>query len=289
MKRKREPFTDNSSWKRDALELFEDGFSLRFASEEMRKDRDIVLEAVQNNGLDLEFASDELKRDKSIVLEAVEQNGWAFKYAAGVLKTDRDIILKAATDNGWIYDHIPKEMLIDDSGILSAVIEDLVDDSYRLYNELDVSNAKEMNNTVERILEIMDKLDHILYTYGFWDIETSGDITSIVVECFMVLLDKALDFSKDHEHNFWKVMDQAVHCFRCISLNEVFYSPNTIYIGDATPPGSLKDDEETILKSVHQIGMLLYFASENLKNNKKIVLEAVKTYGHGLEWASEEL
>jgi hypothetical protein len=39
---------------------------LEFASEELRRDRDIVMAAVQQDGSALEFASEELRRDSVI-------------------------------------------------------------------------------------------------------------------------------------------------------------------------------------------------------------------------------
>lgn len=48
-------------------------------TEQDRADKDIVLMAVRINGLDLEFASEELKSDNEVVLEAMKQNGNAFR------------------------------------------------------------------------------------------------------------------------------------------------------------------------------------------------------------------
>ena len=51
----------------------QNGDALRFASEERKRDWEVVIEAVKLNGWALQFASVELKRDREVVIEAVRQ------------------------------------------------------------------------------------------------------------------------------------------------------------------------------------------------------------------------
>eukprot|EP00971_Amphidinium_carterae_P264976 5256374-Amphidinium_carterae.1 len=44
---------------------------------------------------ELRFAAEECKADREIVLAAVKQNGYALQYAAGDCKNDREIVLAA--------------------------------------------------------------------------------------------------------------------------------------------------------------------------------------------------
>ena len=74
--------------------------SLQFASEELRADRAVVLQAVRQNGLALQFASDELRADRDVVLVAVRQNGSALQFASDELRADRDVALVAVRQNG---------------------------------------------------------------------------------------------------------------------------------------------------------------------------------------------
>ena len=69
--------------------------ALEHASDALKDDREIVLEAVKQNWLALEYASAALKDDREIVLEAVKQDGSALRFASAVLKNDREIVLKA--------------------------------------------------------------------------------------------------------------------------------------------------------------------------------------------------
>ena len=69
--------------------------ALKYAADELKKDREIVLAAVKNDGLALEYAADELKKDRDFILAAVKINGLALEYASDELKKDRDIVLAA--------------------------------------------------------------------------------------------------------------------------------------------------------------------------------------------------
>ena len=44
---------------------------------ELKRDREVVIEAVTQHGRALRFASEELKHDREVVIEAVRQNGGA--------------------------------------------------------------------------------------------------------------------------------------------------------------------------------------------------------------------
>ena len=71
------------------------GHALRYASEQLRGDREVVLAAVRQNGWALEYASGQLKGDREVVLAAVKQNGDALCYASPQLRSDREVVLAA--------------------------------------------------------------------------------------------------------------------------------------------------------------------------------------------------
>ena len=51
----------------------------------------------------------------------------------------------------------------------------------------------------------------------------------------------------------------------------------------------LKNDKEIVLKAVQQYGIALQYASNELKNDKEVVLKAVQQNGFALTYASDEL
>ena len=56
--------------------------------ESLKKDKEVVLEAVKQHGGALQYANESLKKDKEVVLEAVQQHGWTLQYADESLKKD---------------------------------------------------------------------------------------------------------------------------------------------------------------------------------------------------------
>ena len=61
-------------------------FVIKHALNELKGDKEVVLEAVKQNGHALQYASVELKNDKEVVLETVKQDGGALYCASDELR-----------------------------------------------------------------------------------------------------------------------------------------------------------------------------------------------------------
>lgn len=125
--------TINNPLKVEALQQIGEGtFSLRTASVELKKDKDVVLEAVSENGEALQFADASLRGDREIALEAMKTNGWALKYADDRFKQDRNFVLEVikqqSTNPGRyssILPHLPQKLLQDEELVLNALKKEL--------------------------------------------------------------------------------------------------------------------------------------------------------------------
>merc|ERR1739845_27643 len=73
---------------------------LRYASQDVRADRQIVMEAVRSNGLSLEFASGDLRGEQRVATEAVRQNGLSLQFASVWLRAEPDVPLEAMAQLG---------------------------------------------------------------------------------------------------------------------------------------------------------------------------------------------
>jgi len=108
------------------LQLLQDvrqnGVALRYASDELQADHEVVLAAVTKNGCALQHASRELKADREMVLVAVTQSGSALQYASNELKADRDFVLAAVTKDGWALEYA-LEFQADREVVLAAVTQ----------------------------------------------------------------------------------------------------------------------------------------------------------------------
>ena len=105
----------------------------------------MVLAAVKENGEALEYASNELKKDKEVVLAAVKKHGWALDYASKELQNDRDVVLAAVKENGYALRHASEELKNDEKVVLVAVRKDrdaLKYASDELKNRITFENGK---------------------------------------------------------------------------------------------------------------------------------------------------
>ena len=102
------------------------GDALRYASKELRKDREIVLEAVSkpHSGDNLAYADEVLRGDRELVLIAVINGGSALQYASDDLKRDREVVLNAVTNNGSALQYASEDLRKDREVVLAAVQKD---------------------------------------------------------------------------------------------------------------------------------------------------------------------
>ena len=95
--------------------------TLKFASEELRNDKDFVLKAIRRNGYALQYASDGLKGDKEFILKVMQINGLTLKYASERLNDDRDVVLEAVKNNGKSLAYSSVRLRDDREIVLEAV------------------------------------------------------------------------------------------------------------------------------------------------------------------------
>ena len=105
------------------LETINDNFSLQLeikkleAGDTVLKNTgnalpDETFEAVKNSGPALRYASDDLKGNKDVLLEAVKNWGYALRYASEELKGDKELVLEAFKKFSW-YGYIDEFKHVD--------------------------------------------------------------------------------------------------------------------------------------------------------------------------------
>ena len=68
------------------------GQILYFATEQMRDDKEVVLEAVKNKGIIIKYASYRLKNDLDIATAAIMQNKKSYEFLGEDLKQNESIL-----------------------------------------------------------------------------------------------------------------------------------------------------------------------------------------------------
>jgi hypothetical protein len=113
----------------------------------------------------------------------------------------------------------------------------------------------------------------------------AGLITSVAYAALFTLAGKICAFLLDSTQQF---------CFNIINRN--YHNKQNLFIivqqnGLALEYASddLKNDREVVLAAVQQNGLALEYASDDLKNDREVVLAAVQQDGFALEYASTNL
>ena len=100
-----------------------DGMLLEYAPNfEIANDRNIVLEAVKQNGFSLQFASQQLRNDVEIVKEATKSEPESLEFASSLLRDDFDLVLNVVrkSKQALVY---ASPRLRDDEKIVTAAVE----------------------------------------------------------------------------------------------------------------------------------------------------------------------
>lgn len=103
------------------------GILLARACKELRRDKQVVLEACnKDGGMSLECASKRLRGDKDVVLAACEwdDSGFALKFASSKLRANKEVVLHACRYNGGALAHTSQELRRDRDCALAACKDD---------------------------------------------------------------------------------------------------------------------------------------------------------------------
>jgi hypothetical protein len=89
--------------------------ALKYAPEEMQRDRAVVLKAVREAGAPLSSIREEFRDDKEIVTAAVQRDGMALQDASPMLQADREVVLAAVMQNSQAIMHADGALRVDPS------------------------------------------------------------------------------------------------------------------------------------------------------------------------------
>merc|ERR1711988_443961 len=68
---------------------------LEYEHEDMKKNKEVVMAAVQTFGGDLRHAAAEMRKDKEVVMAAVQKDGYALAHAHEDMKKDKEVVMAA--------------------------------------------------------------------------------------------------------------------------------------------------------------------------------------------------
>lgn len=290
-----------------------DFWSIKYASDDLKKDRDVVLKSVEKRSSlfdsDLKFP-EELKNEIEFLKQMILANAHNLKFIPEKYSDQQFLYLLAIRENSEIVNFINKgnnelpsyinkafkKYLEDETFCLNAVFENAY-----AYDNFDVSRKKDKSF----IFQIIIKLDKIDFgTNGRRHLCTKliesillfpSENTDLILQVFGVVYNDSYLLQ-----NIFKLLPKNLQLDRkfIISLltnnNEIFEYVDEIFKDDAeivmhainlhTTAEENKRAFDTVKKCP-----LLKYASDNIKKNYQIVFEAVKRDGDSINYASIEL
>jgi hypothetical protein len=232
--------------------------TLAFASDRLKDDFEILKQAITANGNMLQYASNRLKRNEALVFIAIQENPDALKYAIEYLQPLFAIFTK-------------KEITL-------STIQSIQNLSDPLYTELSSVILKQ-HSIIQLLfnyaddIEIMSaflKKDGSLLEFASPRLKNNQ---SIVVEAirqnakslrYADLSLQNIDFIKQYFSEDWKQNSKFINDI--LSVNGLFLEHVFAVF---------KDDIKIVTTAVQENGLALEFASERLKNQESVVIEAV--------------
>ncbi len=104
--------------------LVSTNYLLKDAQEEIKSNKEIILQAVKSSGLNIEYASESLKNDREIVMAAVQNNGRSLNYVLKEFGSDREVVLEALGNDGSIIRELSYGMKKDREIVMKAIKND---------------------------------------------------------------------------------------------------------------------------------------------------------------------
>jgi hypothetical protein len=264
--------------------------ALEHASEELRTDRNFILEVCQQNGTALEFAPAAAAlfgNDRGVLLAACSQTGWALEFAAMNLRNDPEIVLVACRQNGSALRFASRPLKGDAEIVLAACQSNgmalkFAEPDFR--NDRDVvlaacnSNgmalqfASEQFKTSDREI-VLAACANNGWAFKHADRTFHSDREIVLAACASNGL--ALQFVPEH----FQTRDREVVLAACSNNGWALQHTSDTF----------KADKEIVLAACTQTGGALQHASAALCADKTVVLAAVTHTGGVLRYASEDL
>lgn len=295
----------------DALK--NDFCSIKYASDDLKKDRDVVLKSVEQHSSlfdsDLRFP-EELKNEIEFLKQMILANEHNIKFIPEKYSDEQFLYLLAIRKNSEIINFVKKENNKLPSYISKAFKKFLEDETFCLdavfenayaYDKFDVSLRKD-KSFIFKVIVKLDKIDNRKYDRRHLCTKLIESIllfpsenTDLILQIFGVIYNDSYLLQ-----NIFKLLPQKLQLDKKFIIKSIAHNYEIFKLVDE----KFKDDQEIVMHAINLHTIIeknkrsyngvkkdspLKYASDNIKNNYQIVFEAVKRDGDSIDFASIEL
>ncbi|KAF0974925.1 hypothetical protein FDP41_006030 [Naegleria fowleri] len=249
--------------------------------------KEIMMKLVKEFGFLLKFASKELKNDRDIVLNAVKHDGWAFSYASHDLKSDREIAFQAVTKEPLTLNGMPDELINDKELVLVAVNQDgwaleYASDELRNDRQVVLTAIRQTGLALQYADEMLKRDQEIV----FEAVKQNNNAFRYASKEFFNDKEFLLKLAKLGCRNVFKYVPKEIVEDREFVLKVIKINSLAVIGPDDSP---FRHNEEILLEAVRNNGFSLCFAKGPLQDDPELVMEAFKCHGFVFEYSDELL
>lgn len=292
---KRELFTNRDFLLR-ALKL--NGKGLKYCDETMRKDKELALISVKNLGrafkhvdedlkkceeiysaaaandfaIALKYASEEQLNNRTFILSLVKQNGLILNYTPIQFKKDPEIALEAVKQNGNALEWVDDSLKLCNREITLAALQNAPSALFYAPDEFlkDKTLILELIQRYPRIYETIHYKNSLHYKKIYEELLNDEEVTLAAVKGE----GRMLAFAPALFQNNPKIVLQAV-------LND----PHSLHFASSYQKANREIIHEVVKKHPYQA---LTYASENIQQDKTLILETLNTHIIGRFFRNDE-
>jgi Domain of unknown function (DUF4116) len=227
--------------------------------EHLLNDIEVIIAVMKEWGEQYGELSAKMKANKEVTLTAVTRWGQALGDVSNKFKNDKDIVMASLKNNGMNLEYASKKMRDTQDVVLHAVKKNPA--SYRF-----VSERLKTNDEVIRAT---------LYAQGMclqlmsFEIRSNEDYFALAM----------------HRNGAAYPYGEGDFVFKAEYIERALeHGGNLPYM-----PPYIRKDPTRVKKEVSSVGRMLEYVSPKLKNNKEIVLAALKADVHSFEFASKKM
>lgn len=291
-----------------------DGLAFKHVDKSLRANKAYVLMAINNNGKALKYAAESFRNDKEVVLTAIKCKKHMLKsplkYASYHLLGDRDVVLEAVRHNKKALKYVISRYVLNDGSkycddkeiILKAAPH--YNTCFNQINDDLILQAIYKSGAALQYAPIQFKNNKDIVLAAISTFPPAYAYASYALKCDTDVLDKFIS-STSGPINLSIIPDVVLNddlfrkapYFMRTSSGHVDVSKKTALLiasirnnySAVECISQYYDDEDVVSAALCNGNLKLEKVSERLRNNKSIVLNAVKHNGSYLRWASEEL
>lgn len=248
------------------------------ADASLQDDKEFMLEATSINGLVLNNASSRLQADKDVALSAVSTTGLALGHVDYSLRNDKDVVLAAVKQDGFALQFASENLCKDREVVLTAVSKNYLalqyaDNKLKADKEIVLNGIKDIIKRHERMQGTQ--------TDDFFKNCVSRKLRNDPK--FMIEAIKVHSTSYVYAFNAVKENKDVFIAFCESALKQ---HGNGRYAVDI--PDSLINDKDAAIAAVKLDGYMIRVLPQ-FQDDKEVVMASANTYGYAIDYASDRL